>query len=224
MRILFFDTALARLTVGLAEGERVLASLSEDRARGHADRLVPAVGEVMAEAGASFGGLDAVGCTVGPGTFTGIRAGVAAARAFGLAAGIRQAGVTTLRALAASAPGAGAVTAAIDARRGEVYLQNFRAGAAPDGGPLRLALEEAGACVPGGEPVLVGSGARLVRDAAGRGRVSEGIEAPSAGALARCLAEAAGAEELLPLYLRPPDATPPGGWRRPPPRRPGDAS
>ncbi len=229
MRTLFFDTALSRLTVGVADGDAILASISEDRAKGHADRLVPAIREVMQRTGTSFPDLDTIGCTVGPGTFTGVRTGVAAARALGLAASLPLVGVTTLLSLAACSPDGNPVIAAIDAGRDELYLQCFGPKATPLGKPVRIPVVEvrqSTPATPDEEPTLVGSGAALVREVLGRGRIVADGEAPRPEALARVVETRAAEvrrsagtndkEHLRPLYLRPPDATPPERWRRPP--------
>ena len=227
MRFLFFDTALNRLTAGVALDTRIVAAHSEYRHRGHADRLVPLLRDLMAMADVTFADLDGIGCTCGPGTFTGIRSGVAAARALGLAANLPATGVTTLDALAHTAIGAAGspvpVTAAIDARRGELYLRNFRSDGTPDGPPMRLATADVGAHCPAGHRLLVGTGASLLRDVLGRGTARPDIGAPTAQALVATLGRAlrpltgkgyrAGPK---PLYLRPADATPPADWRQPP--------
>lgn len=227
MRFLFFDTALDHLTAGLAQGERVIAKHCEPCPRGHADRLVPLLRDLMAASGVGFGDLEGIGCTRGPGTFTGIRSGIAAARAMGLAADLPAVGVPTLDALArtvitgrsAEAP----VTAAIDARRGELYLRHFRPDGTPVGPPLRSAAETAGSLCPEGMRLLVGSGATILRDILGRGIPRPDISTPSPEALAVTLSQALRGRRghgytsgPKPLYLRPADATPPADWRQPP--------
>ncbi len=227
MRFLFFDTALDRLTAGLAEDGRVLTEHSEPCSRGHADRLAPLLRDLMAAAGMTFADLQGVGCTRGPGTFTGIRTGVAAARAIGLAADLPAVGVTTLDALARTALQDGPVelpiTAVIDARRNELYLRHFRPDATPVGPPLRTAAPAAGPLCPEGARHLVGSGAAILRDVLACGIPHPAVAAPTPGALAAALCrdlarlEGAGyAGGPSPLYLRPADATPPVDWRQPP--------
>ena len=227
MRFLFFDTSLDRLTAGLAHGEQVIAEHSEPCPRGHADRLAPLLRDLMAAAGLRFGDLDGIGCTRGPGTFTGIRSGIAAARALGLAANLPTAGVTTLDALAHTlirgAPAAAPVTAAIDARRGELYFRHFRPDGTPVGPPLRAPAATAKSHCPAGERLLVGSGAAILCDVLGSGLPRADIDAPSPLALAVTLSRALRGHPgrgytrgPQPLYLRPADATPPADWRQPP--------
>ena len=227
MRFLFFDTALDHLTAGLAQGEQIVAEHSEHCPRGHADRLVPLLRDLMTVSGVGFGDLEGIGCTRGPGTFTGIRSGIAAARALGLAADLPTVGVPTLDALARTViagPSAEApVTAVIDARRGELYLRHFRADGTPVGPPLRSAAETARSLCPEGTRLLVGSGAAILRDVLGRGIPRTDISTPSPKALAVTLSQALQGRRghgytsgPKPLYLRPADATPPADWRQPP--------
>jgi tRNA threonylcarbamoyladenosine biosynthesis protein TsaB len=97
MRVLAIDTALNACSVALVDGEAVLAILSEPMQRGHAERLAPMVQEVMAHA---FDSIDRLVVTTGPGSFTGVRVGLAFARAMALALAKPCVGVSTLEALA----------------------------------------------------------------------------------------------------------------------------
>src|SRR6516165_6421053 len=128
MIVLGLDTCLAACSVAVSEGARVLAYASETMARGHQERLAPMAERVMAEAGLDFQQLERIGVTVGPGSFTGLRVGLAFAKGLGLALGKPCVGVGTLEALAASEPGPGLTVAAIDAKRHQVYLQAFESG------------------------------------------------------------------------------------------------
>ena len=109
----------------MLDGELVLASAREVMARGHQERLAPMAQAVMAEAGLGFERLERIAVTVGPGSFTGLRVGVAFAKGLCSALGIPGVGVGTLEALAAEAPGL--VFAAIDARRAQ-HKARFRRG------------------------------------------------------------------------------------------------
>src|SRR5208283_4509108 len=103
MRILALDTALPAVSVCVldAQQQRPLAIESMPMERGHAEALMPAIGRVMAQVEGGFASLDRIAVTVGPGSFTGIRIGVAAARGIALACGIEAVGVSTLAAFAA---------------------------------------------------------------------------------------------------------------------------
>ena len=105
---------------------RVLAAETAAMTRGHAEALLPMVARVMTAAGADFSGIDRIAVTVGPGSFTGLRVGISAARGLGLASGKPVVGVTTLAALAAplaAEEGLFPIISAIDARHGHVYFQ-----------------------------------------------------------------------------------------------------
>lgn len=211
MIVLGIDTAQPACSAAVMRDGAVLASLSEPMMRGHQERLALQVAEVMAQAGAGFDALDRIAVTVGPGSFTGLRVGMAFAKGLGLALDRPCVGVGSLHALAASEGGAGLVAAAIDAKRGQVYLQVFA-----DGHPIMApqALDIAAAVArlveaTGGAPlILVGSGAPLLAAAAPAAVVSSRIAADPV-ALAR-LGAAASLAPARPLYLRAPDAKLPG--------------
>ncbi len=204
MIVLGIDTCLGACSAAvLADGE-VLARLSEPMTRGHQERLAPLVREVMAAAGAPFDALERVGVTVGPGSFTGLRVGLAFAKGLGAALAIPVAGIGTLEALAE--PVVGSVVAVIDAKRDQVYLQAFEAG--PLGPPQVLSLEAAYGEVRRLEPeTLVGPGAALVAAAAPGARVVA-LEAADPAAVARLALRREAAPR--PIYLRAPDARLPG--------------
>ena len=203
--ILALDTCLAACSVAVTDGGRVLASRSEPMERGHQERLGPLVAEVIAEAGVGFGQLERIGVTVGPGSFTGLRVGLAFAKGLGLALERPVAGVGTLHALEESAGTAGLVAAVVDARREQVYFQPFGDGRAL-AEPEALSAADASARLSGwgGPWRLVGSGAGLV--AAGLpGWTVEDRLAPDPAVVARLAAEAP-LEPPRPVYLRAPDA------------------
>lgn len=166
MNLLAFDTALAACSAVVWRGGEVRARRSERRARGHAEALMPMIEAVMAESGLGFAALDCLVVTRGPGTFTGVRIGLAAARGLGLAAGIPVLGLTTLEAVAAGAREAvrddESLVVALDARRGEVYAQAFDAALGALGEPGAFAPEAAAARAPPGPGLVLGSGADLV--------------------------------------------------------------
>ena len=128
MRLLAIDTALPAVSACLFDS--TLGPMAQERIemqRGHAEALLPVIERLMSQGG-GFGRLDRIAVTVGPGSFTGIRVGLAAARAFGLALKIPVVGVSTLAAFAAPvilAAGSETIIAAIDAHHGQVYAQSF---------------------------------------------------------------------------------------------------
>lgn len=230
MKILAFDTAFDACSACVADahgGDVVaLASALEHFETGHAERLVPMIDEVMAAAGVAFSDVDRIAVTVGPGTFTGTRIGIAAARGLALATGIALVGASSLAVMAEVAAGVREAEAedrgadlaiAVDARRGEVYAQLFdAAGREEKSPPLLLTIEDA-ARLGGTTPLLIaGSGAEAVAAAtkvSGRqARACLPGLLPEATALARIAAALAPVSgPLQPLYLRPPDAKPQDG-------------
>lgn len=211
MRVMVIDTALGLCTAGVFEAEPVLKSLglrSEAMSKGHHERLGGMARDAAAEA-SGLKGLDRIGVTVGPGSFTGLRVGLAFAHGLGAALDLPVVGLSSLDALAASVEDAN-VAALIDARRGQVYARFWREGRA-EGPPEPLSIEAARRRLTAFDRdlTLVGSGAPLVADAAPQARIVD-LVGPDPWALARLAAAADPARsEARPLYLRAPDATPP---------------
>jgi tRNA threonylcarbamoyladenosine biosynthesis protein TsaB len=202
---LLIDTCLGACQVGLFDGERMIAGASEPMERGHQERLAPMAAAVMA--GHAFAELDLVAVTIGPGSFTGLRVGLAFARGVSLASGAPLAGIGTLAALTAGA--AGFAAGVIDARRGHVYAQAFEAGRAVTP-PDILPIAEAAALLESLSPgrlTLIGPGAALLAEAL-PGALADPRPAPDLAALGRLAAAAGPTPDLRPLYLRPPDARP----------------
>ena len=117
---------------GAPEGEWLLREAYEARTTGHAERLFPMIAEVMEGAGLAFSAIDRIAVTLGPGTFTGVRVGVAAARAFALSTGKPVVGVTSLAVMAHRADhllgperAGRPLAVAVDARRDMIYFQLF---------------------------------------------------------------------------------------------------
>lgn len=212
MKGLVIDTALGLCTAAVFDGDRIVAVRCEAMTRGHQERLGGMVRDVAAET-CGFDGLARIGVTVGPGSFTGLRVGLAFAQGLGSALDVPVVGLSTLDALAASeAATSGAVAALIDARRGQVYARFWQDGA-PTAQAEALTLEEvaarATALDAGSGLVLVGSGAALLADAVTGARLLP-LDGPSPEALARLTQTADPvACPPRPLYLRAPDATPP---------------
>jgi tRNA threonylcarbamoyladenosine biosynthesis protein TsaB len=220
--ILAMDAAGASCSVALWTGGRVAASRFAEMARGQSERLVPMIAEVMAEWGGGFADLDVLAVTTGPGGFTGVRIGLAAARGLALARGLPLIGVTSLEVAAAAATAAeraGRLTLAVlDSKRSEVFVQLFDADLAPLGEPEERALTALAAALPAGPLVVTGDAARpAVAALVAAGREDAMTAAAAGPADAALLAEraalrepaAAVAASVQPLYLRSPDVTPP---------------
>lgn len=203
MLVLGLDTCLNACSVAVLDGGRVCAHRAEVMARGHQERLASMAQAVMADAGLPFAQLERIGATVGPGSFTGLRVGVAFAKGLASALGIPAVGVGVLEALAAEAEGL--VAAVVDARRDQVYLQVFDDGLplmAPDVLPLGTAAARLAELAHGRALTLVGSGGPLLAPAAARVLTPEGCDARHVARLAAGRAP----HPLRPLYLRAPDA------------------
>jgi tRNA threonylcarbamoyladenosine biosynthesis protein TsaB len=216
--ILGFDTATPRTAVALqvAEGEPPAEAVHDPEPGerpGHATRLLPLAEGLLGDAGLTFADIALIGVGAGPGTFTGLRIGVATARALAQATGARLAGVPSLHALAEprSEP---AVLAVLDARRGEAFAAGFERGLevlspaalTPDG------LAGIPAPPGGGAWLAVGDGAVRFRDSLERAGATvlpdiDPAHRITAAAVCR-LARAAGPaarDEVVPMYVRPPD-------------------
>lgn len=216
MRILAIDTALEACSAALLDTESgaILASESRTMIRGHAEALLPLVARLMDKAKLEFDHLDRIAVTTGPGSFTGLRVGLSAARGIGLAARKPVVGLTTLAALAApyiAADDTASVASVIDARHDHVYYQLF----GPGGRtlvPARIApAQEATRAVATGPVRLVGSGARMLFQAWPRLQPLPLIDerrAPDIAWVARLGAAADEGAAPKPLYLRAPDAQP----------------
>ncbi len=191
MITLAIDTSLAAVQAAVLDDGRLRASLSEPMARGHQERLAPLVAEALAGAGAAPGDIGKVAVTVGPGSFTGLRVGLAFGKAFALSRGVPCVGVGTLEALAAAFP-RGAVAAAIAAPHDRAYLQRFNDGHA-QGPPRLLPLAAAREAAAGAR--IVGPGAPLLE-----GDETDALGWPDLAAFARIAACATAAPD--PIYLR----------------------
>lgn len=209
MRGLVIDTALGLCTVAAFEDGRLLAVRSEAMTRGHQERLGGFLRDVSDRSG-GFASFDRIGVTVGPGSFTGLRVGLAFAQGLGAALDRPVVGISALDALAASAPDAPLSAALIDARRGQVYARFWRDGA-PTGEPEALNIEDAAARIAalGAGVHLVGPGASLMAE-----RFPDSLALPLDGPSPDALAALAAAADPArhpprPLYLRAPDAVPP---------------
>src|SRR2546421_4091853 len=167
MRVLAIDTALGACAAAVLDSAAgaILASESLSMLRGHAEAVMPLIARVMDAARCEFADLDRIAVTVGPGSFTGLRVGISAARGIALATAKPAIGLSTLSALAAphvAARANHAIIAAIDARNEQVYFHVF----APNGttivAPRLDRVRTAVRSVPFGPTVITGSGAALV--------------------------------------------------------------
>jgi tRNA threonylcarbamoyladenosine biosynthesis protein TsaB len=231
MNVLAFDTCFGAVSAAVrwksARGEWLLREAYEPLTTGHAERLLPMIDAVMTGAGLTYHQLDRIAVTIGPGGFTGLRVGVAAARAMALATGKPVVGLTSLAAMAERANlllgkqrGARPLVIAVDARRGAVYIQAFGENAGdPLTPPALLDIAEAVGVLPAGPSIVAGSGAVLVLSAAARSDLESVLPdlQPHARQLALLASVLPTLHPVIPLYLRPADAKPPS--QPPLPRR-----
>lgn len=217
MLTLAIDTASAACQAAIHDGDRVVGACCEMIGRGHAERLIPVIDMALDEAGRAIGDIRRVAVTVGPGSFTGIRVGVSAARGFALALGCECVGVGSLDVLAAMAlPRAAgrAVLAVTDARRGEVYAALFAEDGTTLAAPAALSPEAAAAIALRQGVLLTGSGASLVLPFLGPGtEVAFDTDTVDVAVLAQMAAGLSGPfDGPKPLYLRGADAKPQTGF------------
>lgn len=150
--LLAIDTAAPRLQLALLLGDSV-DTLVEDMAQGQAERIFPAIDELLARNGKSYADLTRIAVTTGPGSFTGLRIGLSAARGLGLALGIPVVGVPSLLALSLATE-CNATAVLLDARRDEAYFQLFSGPAIPASAAAILPMEEARRRIPPGTEML----------------------------------------------------------------------
>lgn len=216
MRIFAIDTALEACSAAVLDTEQgtILARESIPMARGHAEALMPLIARVLDMSGADFKAIDRIAVTTGPGSFTGMRVGIAAARGLGLAAGKPVVGLSTLAAFAApllAADNTLPVVVAIDARHDHVYLEVLAAGGHVLVTPRVVPIQEAVRLSAGGKTRLTGNAADILA-AAWHGLAPSVVEqraAPDIDWVARLGAAATeSTSSPKPLYLRAPDAQP----------------
>jgi tRNA threonylcarbamoyladenosine biosynthesis protein TsaB len=226
--VLGLDTATPATAVALLDDARPAAATERrhepapGQRPGHASQLLGLAAELLDEAGLTFAAIDRIAVGLGPGTFTGLRIGVATARALAQSTGAELVGVSTLQALAAAAqplaPAGSGVLAVIDARRGEAFAAGWRDGRAVlepvARAPAALAVLVAEA---GGPWLAVGDGALRFREDLERvgctvapdRSAQHGVSARAVCRLALEAPQGTVRDLVVPDYLRPPDAVPP---------------
>ena len=160
MLILAFDTTAAACSVVLWRDGHVLHSARAVMDYGQAEALMPMIEETMAAAGFSYTDLDRIAVTIGPGSFTGVRVGLAAARGIAMAADKPVIGVTTMDVLAHAVPenelkDAAGIIVAIDTKRGDFFAQKFTAGRDAIGEIVTLTPDELKTWCGAGSWILV---------------------------------------------------------------------
>lgn len=220
--VLALDTAGPAVSVAVRHGGRTVAYRKQMMDRGHAVALMPMIDAALADSiggpaacANRFDALDRIGVSVGPGGFTGLRVGLAAARGLSLATGIPACGITGFDAIAngldpairAGRP----LVVVIDSKRTELFVQLFGEDLQPLGGPRLVVPADLLDLCHTKPMVVAGDAAELVRPVLAR----SDIDVVEMGSDARSVAQLAARAVLgpetdlpVPLYLRPPDATP----------------
>ncbi|MBT5185620.1 MAG: tRNA (adenosine(37)-N6)-threonylcarbamoyltransferase complex dimerization subunit type 1 TsaB [Kordiimonadaceae bacterium] len=218
--IIAIDTTLGACSTALLKNGDVLNHMKEVRARGHVERLIPMIDETCKAVGVSQSQFDYIAVTIGPGTFAGVRIGLSAAKGMALALNIPLIPVTTLESIAYqymedNKGYLGSFAVAIDARRGEIYMQKFKmadnalnpvteAMAVP---LLQINVDDV--------DLIIGSGAELIKGFVDGGSfsINENYQYPDASSFGKLAAskieQATFSDDVSPLYLRAPDAIKP---------------
>ncbi|MCZ6604154.1 MAG: tRNA (adenosine(37)-N6)-threonylcarbamoyltransferase complex dimerization subunit type 1 TsaB [Alphaproteobacteria bacterium] len=227
MIVLALDCSAAACSVAIWCGSgpddgAIVAHLMTEAERGHAGLLMPMIADVLDHAGLTYADLDRLAATVGPGSYTGIRIGLAAARGLALATAKPLIGVTATRAVAAAVArahgpdlaAAPSLAVALETKRDDLYLQGFGSDLTPLTEPQAVLPDEAAASLPAGTVLVAGNAAeRLVAAAQAMDRSDvaslaghNGLpDAVDVAVLAAAAPEPA--SPPAPLYLRPPDVT-----------------
>jgi tRNA threonylcarbamoyladenosine biosynthesis protein TsaB len=211
MLVLVIDTSGPECAAGIYDSAKdaMVAHRSETIGKGHAEVLPGMVKAAVAEAHLSLGDVERIAVTVGPGSFTGIRVGVALARGLALSLKVPAVGVSTLQVVAEPhlATAGGAVLAAIDARRDALYAQPLASDGSSLSEPAELAYEDVKALAEQHRAIIVGSGAAVLSGAS-----SPQIDAFPLDVIGRIGALLPATTKAQPLYIRGADAKPQSGY------------
>lgn len=218
MKLLAVDTASYMCSACLYDGaaDRVCVMHGENIGRGHAERLFPVIKETLRKSEHTFDDLDRLAVCIGPGSFTGIRVGVAAMRGLALALDIPLIGINVFDCMAATAKTAGPVLIVLDARRDEVYAQLFAADGTAIGPPSLMPGQQALELAQKHNATLVGpASSKLASEDAAQVPTQDAPAAVDIATLAALAAHRDPSEKPTPLYLRAPDAKPQDGFALP---------
>jgi len=225
MLVLAIDTALDYCAAAVLDVtfETVVAQETIEMKRGHAEALMPLIARVMKTARCSYLNLDRIAVTTGPGSFTGLRVGISAARGIGVAANKPVIGLTTLSAYAAPLVAENRddpIIAAIDARHDHVYFQVVAGDGTTLMKPAVAPIEDTFAAADYGALRMVGNAAQILADRWPRHAQAPVEVAPKPGPDIAWVAwmgaaTEAGSATAKPFYLRPPDAKPKPGFLQP---------
>lgn len=208
MKILAMDSAHGTCSAAYFNGEKVVSAIVKEMERGQAEYLIPMVRDVLKQAGASFKDVDAVAVTTGPGSFTGVRVGLAAADGIALAAGLPMIGVSVLEALAWKIFHGGAalekVCLVLETKRDDFYVQRY-CRVVPEDEPSAKTAGEIKAMCSG--YVFAGNGVGRLIEETGNADVCA-VSMPTAADVALFAADKRPQKEFPPaMYLREAEVT-----------------
>ena len=205
--LLALDTSGPFCSALILDNDKIVANRSDDLGRGHAEHLMPMLEEMLLDTGIGWGLFSKIACTTGPGSFTGLRVGLATARGLALALGCPCQGVTVFEAFAHGESQPLAIV--LDARREQIWMQIFAAQSKPMGKPSAFSLEHALDNLPVSVSRLAGSAASLL--ASNRTDLSiltDAASPPIEGVARAAMLLTFDDTRPKPLYLRAPDAKP----------------
>jgi tRNA threonylcarbamoyladenosine biosynthesis protein TsaB len=224
VNLVALSTSTPRGSAALVRDGALVAASAYADLQGHAERIFSALDAVLEQAGEPRGAIHAIACDIGPGSFTGVRVGIASAKGIALGLDIPVVGVVSLAAMAAAAFASGqagpgdVVVAAVDAKKAEVFLAAYDAEGAEILAPCARARSAEAFAIPappGGGRVLVAGEVAVGLDLPPGVVLLRGdaLDLPDAGWIGRLAAARLGAGAgdpagVEPLYVRPPDAVP----------------
>jgi tRNA threonylcarbamoyladenosine biosynthesis protein TsaB len=217
MKILSINTSHSVCSVAISDEAIIIAEKTEPEANKQAERLVPIINQLLLDNNLKYADISAIAADIGPGSFTGVRIGLAAARGIALAAKIPLIGVTSLEALAHQAKSDNLLVV-FDARRGQIFVQLFNKNEA--GEPLMIDYADIKSFVQNQKNLtIIGDGAHLIepflKESGIKYSIIKDLTLPDSGMVALCAYHKFQTGDFsnnpAPLYIRPPDAKLPGG-------------
>jgi len=206
--LLAIDTSGPLCSAALMDGD-IIVEHSDDIGRGHAEHLMGMLDDLLGEAKAGWTDINRVACSTGPGSFTGLRVGLATARGLALALDCPCTGVTVFEAFAEEYGQGEPLCVAMDARREQVWMQSFSGDGAVNSEPLAVAVNQAPNNVPADTLRFAGSAAKMLTEQRDDALILGNSPSPPIAAIARIASKKpTDARRPKPLYLRAPDAKP----------------
>ena len=206
--LLAIDTSGPFCSAALLDGD-TLIERSENIGRGHAERLMGMLEELLGEAKADWKHIARVACSTGPGSFTGLRVGLATARGLALALDCPCTGVTVFEAFAEEFGQGEPLCVAMDAKRDQIWMQNFARDGVAISEPMAVVADEGLENVPQNTMRFAGSAAGMLADRVDEANMLSEAPSPPIAAIARiAVARPANQSRPKPLYMRAPDAKP----------------